>query len=198
MHQHLGGLALGGVVPVVACVEAVVQALGLKDTAREDELVLLFVRAPGDGHAPVFVVDKVPGHRQVPAEGLSEGDGPAGVPLVEQVKRVSLAKGHAVPEPGAGELIIQVLHRACLLLLLLYWICCGPRLGAVFPIIAGTKENTRAPRAWGGKYFHPGRGEAGGRMLGRGRPARWKAGPLGKMGRAGSLSPGLAAPGATP
>ena len=117
VHQHLGGLALGGVVPVVACVEAVVQALGLKDAAREDELVLLFVRAPGDGHAPVFVVDKVPGHRQVPAEWLPKGAGPAGVPLVEQVKRVSLAKGHAVPEPGAGELVIQVLHKACLLLL---------------------------------------------------------------------------------
>ena len=110
VHLHLAGLALLGEQHVVAGVESVVLAQGLDNASRKDILVLLLIRAVGDGRAQVLVVDEVPGEHQLPVQGVPVLRGLAGVFQIIKVEDAVLSKGHAVSKGAARTIVVQLCH----------------------------------------------------------------------------------------
>src|SRR5699024_467907 len=78
--------------------------------AGVDELVLVVLSAADDRLAEVLVLDEVRGASEGPAERLAvrERAGVATVALMEEIESAVMEERHAVSEPSAGVLVVDI------------------------------------------------------------------------------------------
>ena len=110
MHQHLRRLVPLGVIAVVPGVEDMVLPFPFKHRSCEYELILLVVPAARHGYTAILVMHEIRGCGQIPAERFAEWFRIAIVSLVIQKELVALAERHAIAEPRARELVVQLWH----------------------------------------------------------------------------------------
>ena len=110
MHEDLRRLSLRRVIPVIGGVEGMISAFTLTDTSSIYKLILIFVSTSRNGNATIPIMNKVLSRRQVPPKRFTEWFRVPVIALMEEEELISLAEGHAVSEPGARELIIQLGH----------------------------------------------------------------------------------------